>query len=288
MIQTPNKEVWTTEFLRRVLKAHNAAYHTKFSVCGSAESIYPELRWHTNWDWVCRDGVSGHEAAIEVKRLTSQPAEETHSELAKVGQAICAKVQDKILGIFSLFVDLPSPKFEFVGSAQRKKLVERLAGFVVENGKKLPGDKTETIRVEAGDQLSEVLPAGTWLDLYRHGSPRLRLAARQHDYLQVCFSWGMFGATATLAGEELVEFRKLIKKSNQQLGVAKQMGIQDALLVLIEVGFSVADPNALDSTVRRLAPGEYPNINHIYLVGYTPPRRIGGIASPPSPKSVSP
>ncbi|MDA1348751.1 MAG: hypothetical protein O3A47_07780 [Chloroflexi bacterium] len=174
------------------------------------------------------------------------------------------------------------------GSAQRNRLIEHLAGFVVENAKELPDEGTKTVRLEAGDRLSEVLPAGTWLELYKHDPAKLKLAARQLNYLRVCFGWGTFGATEILTGDELAEFRKLIKKVSRQLGVARQMGIQETVLVLVEIGFSAADPRAIESTVRSLVREEYDNIDHIYLVGYPAVRRLGGIAGPPQPESASP
>lgn len=274
--------------VQQAIDTHNSTYGKNFSIQDRADEVYPDLRGRLNWDWVCKDQASGVEAAVEVKRLTSELAEETHANLGKIGREVIGKAQARLLGVFNLHVDLPGPDFQVGGPARRKKLVDRIAGFVVGNAKEVPHGQAITTRVEVGGQLSEVLPTGTRLDLYRHDPARLKLAARQLNYLHINFGWGMFGATGTLMGEELAEFRRVIGKANRQLGIAKQMMIRETLLVLIEIGFSAADPSALESTVRSLTREEYDNINHIYLVGYPAARRIGGIASPPSPESASP
>lgn len=276
----PDKEAWTVGFVRRVLEAHNAAYHTNFTVCGRAESMYPCLHGETNWDWVCKESASGIEAAMEVKELTRQLPKQTYSELQKVAPKVNTEVRGQFQGLLTLSVDLPGPEFKVGGLAQRKNLVEHLARFVLENAKEVPDNKTKAAVVEAGDQLSEVLPPGTWLDLYRHDPAKLKPAARQLNHLAVNFGWGMFGATQILTGEELGEFRSLINKANQQLGVAKQKGIPETLLVLVEIGFSAASPDAVKDTLDWLAPSTCPNINHIYLVGYPRAQRVGGTANP--------
>lgn len=286
---TVGRESWNRVFVQKVLDTHNSAYHLNFLIHGRTEELYPELLGQqlNNWDWVCRDEAFGVEAAVEEKKLTRELAEQTHSELTKVGQRICAEVRDKLRSVFSLSVDLLTPDFKVGHSAQRKRLVERLAGFVIENGKELPGDKTRTTRVEAGDQLSVVLPAGTWLHLYRGDPSKLKPDARELNYLQVNFDCSEgFAATQTLAGDELCEFRSLIAKANKQLGVAKQKGIPETLLVLVEISHSGADADALESTVRILPRAEYGNIDHIYLVGFTPAQRIGGTANPPTTGSA--
>lgn len=279
------RESWTRGFVQRVNDAHNASYGTRLCLNGLAEDIYPELRGKNYWDWVCRDQASGVEAAVEAKRVTRQLVERTHSELKKVGQRICAEVRDKLRGAFSLWVDLPTPDFKVGRSAQRKKLIECLAGFVVERAKEAPEGETIPTRVEAGDQLSEVLPAGTWLHLYRHDPSKQKPDAREVNYLQVRFDCSEgFAATSTLTGGEFGEFRSLIAKANKQLGVAKRKGIPETLLVLVEMRYSGAD--ALESTVCILPRADYCNIDHIYLIGFTPAQRIGGTANPPTTGSA--
>lgn len=275
------RESWSRGFVQRVIDAHNTSYGTRIGLNGLAEDIYPELRGNNNWDWVCRDQASGVEAAVEVKAVTRQLVERTHSELKKVGQRICAEVRDKLRGVFSLWVDLPTPDFKVGRSAQRKKLIECVAGFVVENAKEVADGPTIATMVESGDHLSEVLPAGTWLHLYRHDPSKQKPDAREVNYLQVKFDCSEgFAATQTLAGDELGEFRSLITKANKQLGVAKQKGIPETLLVLVEIRYSYADAGALESTVRILPRAEYCYIDHIYLIGFTPAQRIGGTANP--------
>ena len=168
-------------------------------------------------------------------------------------------------------------------STQRKKLIEYLAGFVVENARDVPDGQTITTRVEAGDHLSEVLAAGTCIDLHRHDPSKRKPDVREVDYLQVKFDCSEgFAATQTLAGDELCEFRSLVSKANKQLGVAKQKGKPETVLVFVEIRYSGADADALESTLGILPRAEYCNIDHIYLVGFTPAHRIGGTASPPS------
>jgi len=153
----------------------------------------------------------------------------------------------------------------------------------------VPDGQTITTRVEAGDHLSEVLAAGTCIDLHRHDPSKRKPDVREVDYLQVKFDCSEgFAATQTLAGDELCEFRSLVSKANKQLGVAKQKGKPETVLVFVEIRYSGADADALESTLGILPRAEYCNIDHIYLVGFTPAHRIGGTASPPSQESASP
>jgi len=275
----PDKEVQMIGFVRWAVEAHNATYHTDFSVVGQARNIYPRLKNNSNWDWVCRDSVSGEEAAIEVKKLTAELAEKTHGELTKVAQEICTEVRDRLQGVFSLFVYLPNPDFVVGNKAQRERLVEVIATFVIEVSNDLPAGETKTRKVDADRRLSDVLPAGTWLDLHRHDRVKLKPADRQPNYLHVSFDWGLSAATRTLADKELDEFRCLIAKANKQLGVAKQKGIPETFLILVEISFSGAAPDAVKNTLDDLAPDTYSNINHIYLVGFPPAQRVGGMVN---------
>lgn len=278
-----NKEAQMIGFVRLAVEAHNATYHTDFSVVGQADDIYPRLKGSRNqcknWDWVCRDSVSRKEAAIEIKRLTTELAEKTHNELTKVAEGIWTETRDRLRGVFSLFVDLPNPNFVLGNKAQRKRLVEVLAGFVTEVSNDLPDGETKTMRVEADDRLSDVLPADTWLNLFRHDRVKLKPADSQMNYLSVSFDWGWSAATQTLVDKELDEFKGLIAKANKQLGVAKQRGIPETFLVLVEIGFSGAAPDAVKNTLDDLDPATYSNINHIYLVGYPHAQRAGGIVN---------
>lgn len=135
------------------------------------------------------------------------------------------------------------------------------------------------IRIEAGDHSWDVLPAGTWLVLYRHDPSKLKPHARELNYVEVKFGWSWFAATQGLSGDEFNAFGELISSANNQLAIAKRMGIRDAFLVLIEIGFSGASPRAVGNTLSRLPLPFYSNIDHIYLVGYPRAQRVGGAAS---------
>ena len=58
--------------------------------------------------------------------------------------------------------------------------------------------------------------------------------------------------------------------------MAKDRGIRETFLVLAELGYSGADPDAIKRTVHSLNPGDYSHIEHIFLVGFDLARRIGG------------
>lgn len=276
------QDVWTRVFVQQVIDTHNSAYSKNLSIHGRAQEIYPDLQGQLNWDWVCRERTSGLEVAVEVKQLTRQLVQETHSELKKIS----AKVQGKVQGFVLLSVYLPRPELKR-GSAVQQELIQRLAEFVVEKAQKVPDGRTITTRVEEAEHnLSAVLPAGTWLDLRKEDPAKLKPDARQLNCLHIDFYWGWSAATRTLADEELVEFRGLITKANNQLGVANQRGIAETFLVLVEIGFSGAAPDAVKNTLDDLAPDTYSNINHIYLVGSFPARRVGGMSNPPPDDSA--
>jgi len=279
------KDMWTRVFVQKVMDTHNSAYRKNVSIHSRAEEIYSDLQGQLNWDWVCMERTSGLKVAVEVKRLTRRLAEATHSELKTVGRTISAKVQDRLQGFVLLSVYLPAPELK-LRSAVRQVLIQRLAEFVVEKAQKVPDGRTITTRVEDGDDLSAVLPAGTWLDLRKEDQAKLKPDAGQLNCLHVDFSWGWSAATRTLADKELEEFRGLIAKANKQLGVAKQRGIQETLLVLVEIGFSGAAPDAVKNTLDDFAPDTYSDINHIYLVGFSPAQRVGGMSNPPPDHSA--
>lgn len=290
--RTPRKgrvgtDVWNRGFVQKVLDTHNSAYRVNFSIHGRTEEVYPELLGQqlNNWDWVCRDQDSGVEAAVEDKLLTRQFAEQTSSELKDLGRAISTKLQDKLEGLFLVWVGLPGPDLK-VGGPMREKLIDSLSNLILEIAKEAAYGQTVSKSVQSDGPLSKVLPVGTWLDLCREDPSKLKPEYRQINYLDINFNWASSAATQTLAGDELGEFRNLITKANKQLGVAKQKGIPETLLVLVEIGFSGADADALESTVRILARAEYCNIDHIYLVGFSPAQRIGGTINPPSTGSA--
>ena len=271
------REVWTREFVRRVMNTYNASHSTQYTIIGLAEDIYPKLHGNRNWDWVCRDDVSGHEMAVEVKRLTRSFAEETHSLLENIGQQINANVLDKPNGFFQAWVHLPGPDFK-VGRQASQKLIDMLAEVVLEMADDAPYGHTITRRAGTDDRLSEVLPLGTRIDLYKVDPSMLNPEARKLNCLHVEFLWVSRGTTQTFAGEELDEFRRLVNNANKQLGIARKMGIPKTLLVLIEIGFSGADTEAVRNTLAHLVPYDYSNIGDIFLVGYIPARRVGGTA----------
>ncbi len=124
------RESWNKGFVQRVMDAHNASYGTHLGFIGFAEDTYPELRGKNIWDWVCREQTSGVETAVEVKRVTRQLAERTYSELTTVGQAICAEVRDKLRGVFSLWVNFPTPARLQSGTFHAAQEVDRVSCWV--------------------------------------------------------------------------------------------------------------------------------------------------------------
>ena len=261
--------------VRIALECHNSAYSTAFSLRDRAEDIFPELRGQKNWDWVCIDDASRIEGAIEVKRLTRELPESVHGFLRKVGQVVSEMVQGRLQGAFLLYVGMLHPS---VGMDRRTRLelVGGLAGVVSEMAINVSVDKTLTIKVRENRQLSEVLPQGSWLDLHRIDPSRLKPEARLTNFLHVEFGWASMGATERLTGDERVEFRKLVRKADEQFAVAKERGIEETFLVLAELGYSGAAPDAIKRTVYSLNPSDYSHIKHIYLVGFEPASRIGG------------
>ena len=261
---------------RIALEGHNSAYSTGFLLRGRAEDVYPDLRGQQNWDWVCIDDSSGIEGAIEVKRLTKELPEKVHGYFRKVGRDVSSKVGDRLSGSFLLYVDILDPQHVKMDSEARQGLINGLANVVLEMAAKVSDDKPLTSEVRDNGPLSEVLPQGSCLDLHKIDPSGLKPEARRTNFLHINFGWASFGATERLSGHEFVDLQKLVRNANDQLGVAKQRGIRETFLVLAELGYSGADPNAVESTLHGLDPSEYCRMNHIYLVGFNPARRIGG------------
>lgn len=89
--------------VQRVLDCHNGQYGTNFRVVGRSVDLYPELKHPSkDWDWVCRDSVSGVEGAVEVKNLTHRGMERAIPFISDILREVCDIVGCKVEGRFYL------------------------------------------------------------------------------------------------------------------------------------------------------------------------------------------
>ena len=267
---------------RLALECHNSTYSTGFSLRGRAEDVFPELRGQENWDWVCIDGSSGEEGAVEVKRLTREFPEKVAGYLRKLGQAVSHKLRDGLTASYLVRVGMLGPDVK-MSSRARRQLIDGLASLLLDMIPQTSQDKHASRLIRADHPLSHLLPSGSWLDLHKIDDAQLKPEARGNHFLHIDFGWASHGATGRLPDEELVKFQKLVEKGNQQLGLAKQRGIRQTFFVLAELGYSGAEPEAVESSLSNPSLSDYCHGEHIYLVGFEGARRIGGSSTGATP-----
>ena len=122
------EELWQKPHVERVLSHHNSTYGANLVVEGRYESAYGHVKSGRKWDWVCRDSLTGLEAAVEVKKLTKEDLEEHHSILwHEIGDSLKNSLSGKLPGTFVLSIAMTGKrKLPVLRKATREKLVAHL------------------------------------------------------------------------------------------------------------------------------------------------------------------
>lgn len=243
--------------VQRVLDCHNEECGTDFEVVGRSVHLCPELKHPgKDWNWVCRDSVSGVEGAVEVKNLTDPAMERTsHFILEEVCREVCDIVGCKVAGRFHLTCYMGEEPIE-LRRRERTRFVECLAGIVRRTAPCLDlgtsCDLTGTLR-----QSFPELPRKWRFALLKLGAEGTAVSATPVG--------GRFAPTQEFWGDDFAEFKKDVKKANKQLGVARKKGILDTFLILADEGWMAPDGEAVAWGVGQIEPRDRCNIKWVYF-----------------------
>ena len=269
------EELWQKPHVDGVLSHHNSTYGANLVVEGRYESAYGHVKSGRKWDWVCRDSLTGLEAAVEVKKLTKEDLEEHHSILwHEIGDSLKNSLSGKLPGTFVLSIAMTGKrKLPVLRKATREKLIAHLE---------------EEIRSVAPD-----LKPGENYDFARQFKPELNPAlsvsvmklddSGAELYLSsTTIQWG-----SLLKDNELfTTLEKLLKDADKQLSEAKSRGIQQTFLIIVEQLLFGSEIYKVQDALCQLSPQDCPDINFCYLVspGRTPDVRE--LALPPGTKQI--
>jgi len=256
-----NTEERYKTLVQHVLNYHNDEYRTDMVIMGSCEDIYPELKGETNWDWVCRDKTNGNEAAAEVKRLTNQELEKRKSILYKIGRELSNelsnKLSDKLPGMFVLHMGIPEESIQ-LHRANKEQLKSILTELICEVAQRLEVKGEEDLTQRIKDKLPYQLPEECTFNINKYNAGKSSLGINPH-YTRFC-------PVGRLEGREFDKFKKLIQGANEQLASATRRGILETILIIIEQGFSFAEADVIQETLKVLDPSDYSHIKRVYRV----------------------
>jgi len=251
-----SKEELQEQYVQCVLDYHNKKYGGNISIVGWCEDVYPGLR-DRHWDWVCHDDTSGNEVAVEVKKLTISHLEEKAAILWTIGCQLRTELSNELPGTFLLTVDIPEQNLDLHGSKKPmlKSAIKEVISKVAQN---LHTTEEQNLTEELKYRLPAIFPQDCNFSLKKLSNDGSRLSLLSGR------TW--LAPSKKLEGDEFAEFRKLIRKANTQLAEAQRKGISETFLILVEMGYSGADADALQDTLSCLDPTDYSYIKYIYRV----------------------
>lgn len=256
------EELWQKPHVERVLSHHNASHGTNLIVEGRYESVYGHVKSSRKWDWVCRDSMTGLEAAVEIKRLTTEDLEERHSILRQeIGGTLRNLLSGKLPGTFVLSI-ATTEKRPVLPKVNKRKLI---AHFEKEIKSKAPD-------LKAGENYDFAMQLNPEL------KPALFVSIRKLDdsgaelYLSsTTIQWG-----SLLKDNELfTTLEKLLKDADKQLSEAKSRGIQQTFFIIVEQLLFGSEIYKVQDALCQLALQDCADIDFCYLVspGRTPNMR---------------
>jgi hypothetical protein len=251
------EELWQRPHVDGVLSHHNSTYGTNLVVKGRYESVYGHVKNGKQWDWVCRDSLTGLEAAIEIKQLTSEDLEERHSILwQEIGGTLKNLLSSKLPGTFVLSMAMPE-KRPMLPKATKEELVAHLEKEIKSVVPHLKPRENHQLAVQ-----SELKP-DLLFSVMKLDDSGAELYLSSHS-----FQWG-----SPLKDNELFKtLVKLLRDANRQLGEAKRRGIQQTFFIITEQLLSKSDIKRVQNTLYELVHRDCADINFCYLVspGRTP------------------
>ena len=242
--------------VERVLSHHNSNYRTNIVILGRCEDIYPDLKGKTNWDWVCIDETD-IKVAVEVKRLTIPELEKRKSVLHQIGKELSNELSGKLSGTFILHIGIPEKTINLEG-ANKEKLTNTLQELICEATKRLGIKGEEELTRCLKNKLPYQLPNECTFSVSKHNN--------EGSYISVSPHYVGWGPVGRLEGNEFEEFKRLIQSANRQLASAKEKGISDTILIIVEQGFSFAEADVIQETLKVLNLLDYKDIKYIYRI----------------------
>jgi hypothetical protein len=264
-----SKEDWQKSYIQRVLDYHSKRYGRNIAIVGRCEEIHPELKGQLCWDWSATDKNKSGEVAIEVKRLTSRQLQEGFSVLYQTCRKLRGELRGSLKGTFLLYIRVSQENpFDFreLTTDKRQQFKNILKGLILEKAQSLPTGREQDLTLELREELPQVLPQGCYCKLYKLND--------EGSYLSPHVPVDWSPPSEKLQGEDLVEFQKLLQSANHQLAEAKARGISDTFLIIVEIWFSGAEADVLQSTLRNFRASEFPHIGFLYLVGADSPPNL--------------
>lgn|GEM_PF-3648192 len=255
--QIANTEQRYKALVERVLSHHNNNYRTNIAILGRCEDIYLDLKGKTNWDWACNDETKHIKVAIEVKRLTIPELEKRKSVLNQIGKKLSSELSGKLSGTFFLHIGIPEETINPEG-ANKGKLTSALKELICEAAKRLGMKEEKELTRSLNSKLPYQLPKGCTFTISKYSNKGSHISIGPH--------YAGWAPTGSLEGKELEEFRKLILGANKQLASAKEKGISDTILIIVEQGFSFAEADVIQETLKVLNPLDYKDIKYIYRI----------------------
>lgn len=251
-------EDWQKPYVQCVLDYHNKKHSTNFAVAGRCEKIYPELKGRLSWDWCASDKSSGGAAAIEVKRLTNPQLQEKYSALHQICYELSGELSGKLKGTFLLTMGIgEEQRFDLQGD-KKQRLKDTLNKLILKEAPSLRARKEQDIGQALRKRLPDIVPEHSYCALYKFDD--------EGSYLSPNVVAGWLGPHGELQGEDLIQFQQLVQSANQQLAEAKKKGIAETFLIIVEIGFSGADADVIQSTLQKFTRSNYQHIEFWYLV----------------------
>lgn len=250
-------EAWQKPHVQRVLDYHNEKYSTDIAIIGQCCEIHHELKGGRDWDWSAINRKNGVEIAIEVKRLTNRRLEDKFPVLNQICQELSEELRGSLKGIFWLSTLISEEQqFNLKGTC-KQQFKENLKELLLREAQGLDIGIEKDLAAEIRARLPEILPQDCYFTLQKLDN--------EGSYLEpnVIVSWG--GPSEELKGEDLVEFRKLVRDGNHQLSIAKAKGISDTFLILLEIRFSGAEVDVIQKTVSQFDPSDFQSIEYCYF-----------------------
>jgi len=246
------KREWEKAHVQRVLDYYNEHHGTNIVIVGKAEQVYPELAGQRRWDWVCRDGNTGAEIAVEITNLADELIEQIDRELWRILVQVRDEVFGRLPGVFILFADVPEKPL-LLTQGRKRLFKETLKDCVCEASSKLKTKQEEDLTSQINKRMSPQVFKAPKLGLKKFDDEGSRLVViSSHAF------WG-----SRLEGTDFDDFRSLVRQKNSQLGRAEE---RKAFLIIAEEGYRMAGANAIVDAFKRLAPSDYCHIDRVYRV----------------------
>lgn len=242
--------------VQRVLEYHNLKYGTYIQIEGQSTDIYPELKGHINWDWVCYEEKTGDEIAVEVKRITAEKLEAKAQAVYNLLQEVRNNVLNQLPGAFALFVNVPDDyDFPFRGRPEnRGGFKDVISDVIQEWAQRLDVGETIDLTSMMNKRSPFELPVTVFFDLHK--------LDKEGHFLGLV---PMIAANGAIGFDEpeLESFEQMVLHANCQL---RQSKVKETFLVLIEEGFRPIDPAEIVEAFNDMNNASYSEIRHAYFI----------------------